>query len=222
MNFKLIKFERATPLKDVISSKDDILEDYVYSYSFIFNDLSLEKSPYLSFTFHYMIDKYQDDVNLTFDIMKTNSETDNYFFWEYEEHPTEFEEDLLKRRFSPRKKLVPIDGSLRLTLKPTMEQLKLDGKLNFKDVYSFFIRDVESTHDNFIDSLHKSDIEFSILEVSNFKEQLIDYISSTYLDIVVKNAGFTIENYDRDVLRKCLEENLSNNNKSKTQLRIKL
>jgi hypothetical protein len=191
-------------LKRFKNSKDDGIEDVVFAIELGFKSQVNNRTFFHShmFCFHYCLDSYEGEKNVSFEILSPNEQTGYYFFWNYTSNfykPNE------------KSKRIQIENA-QLTIPKASELFEIVGNESFESVIEKIKLVLWNKHENILKEF--KDIGINIndpLYMDEFSHQLKKSIEDAYKDIESSELNPFIKEYNAQVLNKILP---INNNKT--------
>ncbi len=166
------KYDNSGKMIELIGKrKEDLLCDVVVAFELGFvSDINNHQffNSHL-FCFHYLVDIYKEKPNVSFDILATHEETDNYFF------------DKIRSNFYKPAKSKKIDVEKGLITVPKVD-------LGFEVMNNEYIgsivekikMNIWETHESILDKFKKSNITYEEFEMNLFSLELKKFIEKSY------------------------------------------
>lgn len=176
-------------------AEGDIIIDLVYATEVGFVETHNNRDFYHShlFCFHYCIDKYQGDRNLSFTILDSNQQTGQYCFWDY---TSNFYKDNAKS-----KKLQIENAQLTIPF----EKVFYDSNKSFHEVIKEIKKDLWDKHNDTLKLFTEKNIGYDS-SMNLFSKELKAYIDISYDDLFKLELAPKIKQYEAHVLSEQLSE----------------
>lgn len=208
MNLTIEKYQRLCNYNKLLKQQGDALEDIVFAYVFRFEDESRIKDNFALFSFHFLLDKYENDVVLAEHILTPNNITGKDFFWHFG-----------KDRKGNRKNIsINIENSHAIKLKRTEFSLPIDN-LNFQEVYNLVELECKKDQEYVVKFLNDNKVGYSKKFLNQFKKDLTENFAK-YLPIVVRSLDGDVEKFNISALEKTLQKTLPNKDSSSRKIKI--
>ncbi len=173
-------------LKQLKETQGDMLGDIVVAIEIGFvHEKSIHSH---TFCFHYLIDKYEGDSNVSFMILDTNQQTGQYCFWDYQEY---------NYKESIRSKGLQIENT-KIKIPKTKLSFNYDEQ-SFFDCVEMVKKDLWETHTKILDTFSKKNIGYDS-SMDLFSKELKEYINISYKDIFNLELSSKIKQYNAQLL----------------------
>lgn len=203
MELSIRKFELIDKaIKIVKETEGDILGDLVVAMEVGFVD-SNKKIHSHSFCFHYLIDKYEGESNISFMILDTHQQTGQYCFWDYEEY--NYKEKIRSKSFQ-------IENA-KLKIPKVQVDFEYQNK-SFSECVELIKKDLWNSHERVLSTLHKEKIGYDS-SMDLFSKELKEYINISYQDLFTQELASKIKEYEAHILDSNLSRKEIKNKKIK-------
>ncbi len=182
-------------MKALEKAEGDLIADLVYATEVGFVETHNNRDFYHShlFCFHYCIDKYEGDKNISFTILDSNQQTGQYCFWDY---TSNFYKDNAKS-----KKLQIEKAQLTIPF----EKVSFDSNKSFYEIIQEIKKDLWDTHTNSLKFFTENNIGYDS-SMDLFSKELKAYIDISYEDLFKLELAPKIKQYEAQVLSQQLSE----------------
>ncbi len=182
-------------IKSLEESQGDVILDLVYATEIGFVENHNKRDFYHShlFCYHYCIDKYQNDVNVSFMILDANQQTGQYCFWDYKS-------DFYKENAKTKK--LQIENAL---ISVPFEKVSYGQDKFLFEIVEEIKKDMWDNHNNTLALFKEKNISYDE-SMDLFSQELKSYIDISYDDLFKLELAQKIKQYEAQVLGQKLEE----------------
>lgn len=189
MKLIIRKFELLDRTLDQLQeTKSDILGDIVVATEIGFLDEQQNIIHSHNFCFHYLIDKYEGESNVSFMILDTNQQTGQYCFWEYQQY--NYKNNIRSKSFQ-------IENT-KIKIPKVKASLNCENK-SFYDCVEIVKTDLWENHIKILEIFRKSNIGYDS-SMDLFSKELKEYINISYKDLFSLELSTKIKQYDAQIL----------------------
>lgn len=199
MKLILRKFDNSeTKISISANLTNDMIYDIVVGaeLGFVYNKNGKEFYNYHTFGFHYCLDVYKNEKNISFNILSPNEDTQEYCFWKYSQNF--YDEKLKSRKFE-------IDNS-QISVNKVENGFTILELEQFESVIEKLKKDLWNTHEKILEKFNKEKIKYDENEMKRFSNKLKDFINESYSCIRQSELRDLINKYDAMSLSYILSE----------------
>lgn len=187
-----------TALNSLNIAKEDLIADIVFAIELGFTNAINERTFFHThmLCFHYCVDFYEGEKNVSFNILSPHEETDEYFF---EKYTCNF------YKKDAKSKSIQIENA-QLSIPMTKKGLNILENELFHDVIEKIKNILWNKHESILNSFKENGINYSDEEMTSFSQKLKSFIEVSYKKIEESELKPFIREYQASSLNAMLGE----------------
>lgn len=208
MELVVRKYEKITDTINYLKKEENsVLGDIVVAYEVGFA-YQANKRMFINshfFCFHYCLDKYENKTNISFEILNSHEQTDDYCFWEYKSNF--YNPNVKSKKFQ-------IENS-QIETKAVALPFEIKQFEDFNSIIEKIKTDIYCTHQKLLLEFNKNDISYDNEEIETFEKNLGTYVERSYGEIFTSELSPLIKEYAANSLSANLGVKTKKENKMK-------
>lgn len=206
MSLHIYKYKKYPNQEDLESTNDCIMDlAIVYDVGFNYNPNGREFFKNVFFCFHYCIDKYQNEKNISFDILSSHEQTDSYCY---------FKESNNFFKDKPKSKKVDIEN-IQAAIPKAELFFTINHDKDFDSIFSQLKEDISLEQKNSLLFFQKNNVNYDEEALSEFHDLINKHLNKYQQQVKEHLNDFILEH---DAI--ALSQSLSNHNTKNKKMKI--